>query len=987
MAPSFDDYYRQVTGQHPFAWQSRLAQVVQATSWPAYISLPTAAGKTSLVEIWAYALAQAAGQGSHPRSIPLRLVWVVDRRIVVDAVAERARRLAQLLQEAKTDPEHPLGDLAQQLRRFGGTAPLAVAQLRGGLAGQRHWVDAPNQPAVLATTVDQVGSRLLFRGYGVSPYQFSLEAGLLACDTLVVVDEAHLSQPFVATALALARLHQQAPDKVASALRVVVMSATLPSGSATDAFVLTPEERLELAPRLAHPKIAELRTAEDAESFARSLAAAARDCLEATGSGVTAVITNRVDTARETFSLLQREYEAVLLTGRIRPYDRDQVLERWLPKLRAGREPDTGAPPRVVVATQTVEVGADFDFDALVTELAPFSALRQRLGRLNRLGIHPQAQAIVVQRNTEDGVYPYEVVKQVWKWLLSHAHAPKQGGIPSIDVSDDAVTHLLAAGETPPDVAVTEAPLLTRTHADAWAYTSPIPDPDPSVSPFLHGKVEPSLAEVQLVWRADVGAKELTHAQQDEVTRTQIEQRLTAQLDLAPPRVEEALALPIWSVRRWLAGIPDTDAIADVEGSPEARHERPTAETETRYAVRWDGEDATIVSPTHIRPGDTLVIPVTYGGADAFGWLPSSTRPVRDVGDLAGRTGRDGRSRQRLRLHPLVLSSMLVDGEDVAPWVGALESMLDILDVDLNPDSEAAQEDFTEALKDFIALLLPHTLTDGHEALVSWQRSLGQWMPYPIDQAATRKRPPGVVLIWREIAHEDRSADEAVSDAEDQSSMVGIGRNRSPHPVTLREHSEAVAACVREWAVACGIPDELQYTLEWAGRFHDLGKCDPRFQVMLHGGDQAAYAAAREPLAKSGMDPFDRTLQNAAHRLSRLPAQFRHEALSARFLLNSYADLPPEVDRSLLCYLVGTHHGRGRPWLPIVDDREPAEVVATMAGYMFRGSSATDLHRIDSGWPDLVAGLQRRYGLWGLSYLEALLRLADHWVSSQEALV
>ena len=81
----------------------------------------------------------------------------------------------------------------------------------------------------------------------------------------------------------------------------------------------------------------------------------------------------------------------------------------------------------------------------------------------------------------------------------------------------------------------------------------------------MHGKELPSVAEVQLIWRADVIARDLLRAQEREETRAQLEQRLTAQLDLAPPRVEEALSLPIWSVRRWLANIPDSEAIADVE--------------------------------------------------------------------------------------------------------------------------------------------------------------------------------------------------------------------------------------------------------------------------------------------------------------------------------------------------------------------------------------------------------------------------------------
>ena len=126
--------------------------------------------------------------------------------------------------------------------------------------------------------------------------------------------------------------------------------------------------------------------------------------VETTGSGVTAVIANRVDTARETFSLLKDDYEAVLLTGRIRPYDRDILLESWLPRLSAGRsledlEPSCGR------GYSNGRGWRRFDFDAMLpTE--PFSALRQRLGRLNRLGRQDHAEAIVVQRDTEDGVYP-----------------------------------------------------------------------------------------------------------------------------------------------------------------------------------------------------------------------------------------------------------------------------------------------------------------------------------------------------------------------------------------------------------------------------------------------------------------------------------------------------------------------------------------------------------------------------------------------------
>ena len=49
-----------------------------------------------------------------------------------------------------------------------------------------------------------------------------------------------------------------------------------------------------------------------------------------------------------------------------------------------------------MVATQTLEVGADLDAEYLVTEACGVRALTQRLGRLNRLGDHPQARAVYV---------------------------------------------------------------------------------------------------------------------------------------------------------------------------------------------------------------------------------------------------------------------------------------------------------------------------------------------------------------------------------------------------------------------------------------------------------------------------------------------------------------------------------------------------------------------------------------------------------------
>ena len=97
--------------------------------------------------------------------------------------------------------------------------------------------------------------------------------------------------------------------------------------------------------------------------------------------------------------------------------------------------------------------------------------------------------------------------------------------------------------------------------------------------------------------------------------------------------------------------------------------------------------------------------------------------------------------------------------------------------------------------------------------------------------------------------------------------------------------------------------------LEDAAGWHDLGKVEERFQVMLHDGHADQAALAVEPLAKSGMDPSDRMAFRRARRRSGLPAGARHEAWSAA-LVEEYVrahEYPGDVD--LLVHLVASHHG------------------------------------------------------------------------------
>jgi CRISPR-associated endonuclease/helicase Cas3 len=178
----FADYFSALHAVAPWPWQERLAA---AETWPAAVDLPTGAGKTSMVDIHLWRL--AAGYPDTPR----RLVWVIDWRVVVDATFARAESIAVRLREGRAPA---LREVAGRLRALGGSDDALVAvRLRGGVMTEEPlW--SPAQPAVVVSTVDQAGSRLLFRGYGVSPGMRPVHAGLLGSDACWVVDEAHLSR-------------------------------------------------------------------------------------------------------------------------------------------------------------------------------------------------------------------------------------------------------------------------------------------------------------------------------------------------------------------------------------------------------------------------------------------------------------------------------------------------------------------------------------------------------------------------------------------------------------------------------------------------------------------------------------------------------------------------------------------------------------------------------------------------------------------------
>lgn len=103
------------------------------------------------------------------------------------------------------------------------------------------------------------------------------------------------------------------------------------------------------------------------------------------------VVSNIVSDAQETFRLLKSQFPEIpsmLIHSRFRRKDR---RER---EVLLKKKFDEKAGPCFVVSTQVVEVSLDISFDRMITQAAPFDALIQRFGRVNRIRVEPEQRTV-----------------------------------------------------------------------------------------------------------------------------------------------------------------------------------------------------------------------------------------------------------------------------------------------------------------------------------------------------------------------------------------------------------------------------------------------------------------------------------------------------------------------------------------------------------------------------------------------------------------
>lgn len=433
-------------GHDPFSWQEEvLDHICEHGVWPERINAPTGSGKSSVVDIHLFANALAA-VGAAPR-VPRRLCVTVGRRALVDSQATRADKILGDLKDALADESGEPGILrrvAEALQSFQTrnddqrSAPFEVGHIRGELSNRNLPVTDISACAIIAATPDMYGSRALFRGYGSTKAARPRETALLTMDTVMVLDEAHMNRQLLHTTQRIAELQKREVNLGVPTLQVVETTATPSTGDSesttlgVDIEALDSPNDKELHRRVYSHKELVLRPIDkwDGKPGNAATVKAAVDAIKdflahrevGKGSEVAhtvGCIVNHVRTAisiKEELAKDLAEDEVQLLVGRMRPYD----LKKLHPDLFT-TEGDKSV--KVVVATQTLEVGIDVDFADLVTELAPASSLAQRFGRVNRLGHRDDSKVVVIEPASGDSVKkdapPYRAVdlSNAYAWL------------------------------------------------------------------------------------------------------------------------------------------------------------------------------------------------------------------------------------------------------------------------------------------------------------------------------------------------------------------------------------------------------------------------------------------------------------------------------------------------------------------------------------------------------------------------------------------
>lgn len=928
---AWQDVFEVLTGNKPYTWQEQAWDQLTHNQ-PLQIAMPTGFGKTALVLLWLLHLAL-----DDSLSLQRRCAYVIDRRMLVDQVTTEAEIWANALQNAESvvqsgspAPEHRLlADIARRLRQRRAfnpenSSPFWLSAWRGQRAGAREWVRDPAAPALIVGTVDMLGSRLLFRGYGDGPYWRPHYAGLLGMDTLWIIDEAHLSPDFLAMLQDAQNIQAAAPESsgVLSAVRpinIIAMTATKNfrpdyaieikpdldtlcepaltqrlNGSrslyihSVPQLTAIPEKMAELA--LAHkdshvPVLVYVSTPQMAYTVAQKL----RKGLEPakTKHGAKPAIPGSV----------------LVLTGEMRGWERDHLVHQK--DLQRFLEPEQDNHDKTVylVATSAGELGWDlnahhgvFDWEPLgkapwnhyPSHFSTWARFLQRAGRVNRRGTFADCRIDIVhspsvEKNTSKNPTPEE---ERWKthrkgeWDILNA-------LPQVDRSSDTssdspprngtLAALLQASKTSQSPqAIPPLHPLTYQHMAAFEATSLNAEDAATlrVDTMLHGPQQAEPPTVSFIWRPEWS---WFHTLPNAL-------RVWEQwLDDFPVLPTEVLTLPYWRAQegwsRWRDRMPQSPLLMETANGK----------------LHQEAEELFCYARYFLAP--------TVGGLNADGfWDPAYTETVTVVPRSDGLRARFYYNSDDKFWHV----------EPAASPNNASDSFEERWAAQINDLTADSQKDLVNACNRLLK-------ESGFKAV----------MCPPISVPCSDDTGDGyttLIVGWQ---------------LRDQPS------SQQDSAVFLDDHQDAATRCLDAICTALALSDPLTESLKQATAHHDDGKAEQIWQCFAgrQPGDPRPLGKPRTP-----GDPS--VLGGYRHEL--------HSALS-----------PNTPSDPLVRFLIAAHHGRHRWGFRQQSVQAESRLANTDSVH---AALLTLVHD--------AARLRYHYGPWGLAWLESLVRAADQEASA-----
>jgi CRISPR-associated endonuclease/helicase Cas3 len=998
----FNAFYRAINGYMPYEYQRRLVrQVAKEGKWPDLLDGPTGSGKSVVIEAHVF-LNAYAGEMGIPKSIPRRLAVAVNRRSLVDSQFLHAQEVASMLREALrrgspddagTASDAALVRAAQRLReRWGETGklaadelgPLLVTSMRGGVDASHpdtSWRMYPEAPMVICATPDMVGSRLLFRGYGVSRNMRPVEAGLLANDCVLAIDESHLNRQFVKTARRISELENSVEDgncidgrsdgeddhlcPVARPLQVVEMTATpIDRGGADGELVSVNvsdddvESDEELARRVCRPKrIGVVSMNSDKKSYPDDMVSLALSVSKERG-GVTALIVNSVILAASIEKRLRKrlsetsdgenEAPVVCVLGRMRPYDRSKAVDA-LSRLSDGTD-RCG----FIIGTQALEVGLNYDCRSMITELCPVSALIQRLGRLNRFGREEDGRVTVVDCDASVGPYRQEDLQVARDWI-NDLVAQNPDGVSALDLS-----RLKIPAESGRRI------LFQRLETADVAYLS-------HTSELLGTEegtqtIEGDSADLALWLRDELGEGSEGHDVYLAVRKGLPSDPVFASdlLSRIPVLDDEMFPCSFSTMRSVIDSCWQTNEGKSSKSSRRSNTGSVASSDLTRRFMLLASEDGRLFH--ELRPGDRLVpggVYVVDDQAPLFIGSIVAPRGFSDAPERAADCHDDIALGEGVGKIPFVVTDDMIsrfcdmDGTPAKEAIRLADSLrADIAGLANDPDAEETVDE----LLDRYARLSEESLH--RDCLAVKILSNIEAVTRPDAEAVS---PKDVTLIFRpDINGEEVARQE-----------IGCVRE-----VNLDEHQRGVCKASSSIAQAVGLPRQYIDVLTYAGSHHDDGKADPRFQRMLAGGRKPTHVLAKgKERSRSEVIRLYRSLGISGWRHEQLSAAMAwadlSEAAGEQTGLDPNAHLTSQ--RELAVRLVGTSHGRGRSAFDWGTD----DLFAAVDSDEKLRRSIEELFGTGL-WESIVSSTDREFGYWGTAYLESIVRAADARESARE---